>query len=77
MLSRKQDDMTSAFPSDMGGLLIEPMNPFLFFRGRWAYIYFAWSTHAHFLVWLGHAALQFTRFPAVVSPLYLAFALRV
>jgi hypothetical protein len=70
MLSRKHEDMASAFQSDVRGLLREPMRLFLFFGGQWAHIRFAWSTPAHFLLWLCYSVLHVTSFPAGVSPLY-------
>jgi hypothetical protein len=68
--SRKQDDMASTFQAHMARALIESVNPFLFFNRQWAYIHFAWSTHAQSFPYL--AALYSTRFPAVISPVYLA-----
>jgi hypothetical protein len=71
MLARKQDDMAAADHSDMGRVVIEPTDPFLFLGGQGTHIQFTWSAHDLFLAYGWDDAFHFTRFPSVVSPLYL------
>src|SRR5579875_2540951 len=70
-LGREQNDRAVTFQADVGAMIIEPMNSCLFLGGQRTDRQFAWSAHVLSMLCEWDAAFHFTRFPAVVAPLYL------